>query len=47
LRRRQHWRVAERNLAGQQLSERPLADAQAALDQLRAGQVIGRLVLTN
>jgi alcohol dehydrogenase len=29
------------------LSEQPLADAQAALDQLRAGQVIGRLVLTN
>lgn len=28
------------------ISERPLADAQAALDDLRGGQVVGRVVLT-
>jgi alcohol dehydrogenase len=29
------------------LSERPLQQAQAALDELRAGRVVGRIVLTN
>jgi D-arabinose 1-dehydrogenase-like Zn-dependent alcohol dehydrogenase len=28
------------------IRERPLADAQAALDDLRAGKVTGRVVLT-
>jgi D-arabinose 1-dehydrogenase-like Zn-dependent alcohol dehydrogenase len=36
----------ERKLAPPPLKERPLADAQAALDELRAGRVIGRTVLT-
>ena len=29
------------------LRERPLRDAQAALDELRAGKVAGRVVLTS
>jgi alcohol dehydrogenase len=33
-------------LAPPPISEQPLAEAQAALDQLRAGQVVGRVVLT-
>jgi alcohol dehydrogenase len=33
-------------LAPLPISERPLAEAQAALDDLRAGRVVGRLVLT-
>ena len=28
------------------IAERPLAEAQAALDDLRAGRVVGRVVLT-
>jgi D-arabinose 1-dehydrogenase-like Zn-dependent alcohol dehydrogenase len=35
-----------RKLAPPPLSERPLAQAQAALDDLRAGRVVGRTVLT-
>jgi alcohol dehydrogenase len=36
----------ERKLEPPPIRERPLADAQAALDELRAGGVIGRVVLT-
>ncbi len=36
----------ERNLSPPPISERPLGEAQAALDQLRGGGVIGRIVLT-
>jgi hypothetical protein len=28
------------------MSERPLSEAQAVLDELRAGRVLGRVVLT-
>jgi alcohol dehydrogenase len=33
-------------LAPPPISERPLGEAQAALDDLRAGRVVGRVVLT-
>src|SRR5262249_49779566 len=36
----------ERKLSPPPLAERPLAQAQAALDDLRAGRVVGRTVLT-
>ena len=36
----------ERKLTPPPLNERPLSDAQSALDELRAGRVIGRTVLT-
>jgi len=36
----------ERGLSPPPISERPLGEAQAALDQLRAGGVVGRIVLT-
>jgi propanol-preferring alcohol dehydrogenase len=36
----------ERKLSPPPLTERPLAQAQAALDELRAGRVVGRTVLT-
>jgi len=36
----------ERELAFPPISERPLSDAQAALEDLKAGRVVGRIVLT-
>ncbi len=36
----------ERALAPPPIGERPLAEAQAALDELRAGRTVGRTVLT-
>jgi D-arabinose 1-dehydrogenase-like Zn-dependent alcohol dehydrogenase len=35
-----------RNLDFPPVSERPLAQAQAALEELRAGRIVGRIVLT-
>ena len=36
----------DRKLGSPPISERPLGEAQAALDALRAGRVVGRVVLT-
>jgi alcohol dehydrogenase len=36
----------ERKLAPPPIRERPLAEAQSAIEELRAGRVIGRTVLT-
>jgi D-arabinose 1-dehydrogenase-like Zn-dependent alcohol dehydrogenase len=36
----------DRGLEPPPISERPFAAAQSALDELRAGQVLGRVVLT-
>ena len=38
--------VREKNIAPIPTRDRPLAEAQAALDDLRAGRVVGRTVLT-
>jgi len=38
--------VRSKNIAPPPIAERPLAQAQAALDDLRAGKIVGRVVLT-
>ena len=38
--------VREKNVAPPPIAERPLAQAQATLDDLRAGKIVGRVVLT-
>lgn len=38
--------VRTKNIEPPPISERPLADASAALDNLRAGKIVGRVVLT-
>src|SRR5450830_143800 len=38
--------VRAKNIAAPPIAERPLAQAQATLDDLRAGKIVGRLVLT-
>jgi D-arabinose 1-dehydrogenase-like Zn-dependent alcohol dehydrogenase len=38
--------VREKNIAPPPIAERPLAQAQATLDDLRAGRIVGRVVLT-
>ena len=38
--------VRAKNIASPPIAERPLAQAQATLDDLRAGRIVGRVVLT-
>ena len=38
--------VRAKNIAAPPIAERPLAQAQATLDDLRAGRIVGRVVLT-
>jgi len=39
--------VRSRNIKPPPIAERPLAQASATLDDLRAGKIVGRIVLTN
>jgi propanol-preferring alcohol dehydrogenase len=38
--------VCEKDIAPPPIAERPLAQASATLDDLRAGKIVGRVVLT-